>query len=121
MLFWCRAVGAERGLDAEVTQPDVFPLAVQGPRAADVMAALFGDWARDLPRFRFRPAAVDGIEVASGPLRLVRAGGASRSTCAAARRGSDLWRLVAEAGRPCGIGPGAPQLHRAHGERPAVL
>lgn len=107
MLFWCRAVAAERGLDAEVTQPEVFPLAVQGPRAADVMADLFGDWVRNLPRFRFCPAAVDGIEVV-----LVRSGWSGRGGfeiyLLGRERGSDLWRLVAEAGRPWGIGPGAP-------------
>lgn len=107
MLFWCRAVAAERGLDAEVTQPEVFPLAVQGPRAADVMADLFGGWVRDLPRFRFRPASADGIEVL-----LARSGwsgqGGFEIYLLGRERGSDLWRLVAEAGRPWGIGPGAP-------------
>ncbi len=107
MLFWCRAVGAERGLDAEVTQPDVFPLAVQGPRAADVVASLFGDWVRGLPRFRFRPAAVDGIEVLLGRSGWSGQGG-FEIYLRGRERGSDLWRLVAEAGRPCGIGPGAP-------------
>lgn len=107
MLFWCRAVAAERGLDAEVTQPEVFPLAVQGPRAADAMADLFGGWVRDLPRFRFRPASADGIEVL-----LARSGwsgqGGFEIYLLGRERGSDLWRLVAQAGRPWGIGPGAP-------------
>lgn len=107
MLFWCRAVAAERGLDAEVTQPEVFPLAVQGPRAADVVADLFGGWVWDLPRFRFRPAAADGIKVL-----VARSGwsgqGGFEIYLLGRERGSDLWRLVAEAGRPWGIGPGAP-------------
>lgn len=107
MLFWCRAVAAERGLDAEVTQPEVFPLAVQGPRAIDVAADLFGGWVRELPRFRFRPASADGIKVV-----LARSGwsgqGGFEIYLLGRQRGSDLWRLVAEAGRPWGIGPGAP-------------
>ena len=107
MLFWCRAVAAERGLDAEVTQREVFALAVEGPRATDVMADLFGGWVRDLPRFRFRPASADGIEVI-----LARSGwsgqGGFEIYLLGRERGSDLWRLVAEAGRPWGIGPGAP-------------
>lgn len=107
MLFWCRAVAAERGLEAEVTQPEVFPLAVQGPRAVDVAADLFGGWVRELPRFRFRPASVDGIEVI-----LARSGwsgqGGFEIYLLGRERGSDLWRLVAEAGQPWDIGPGAP-------------
>lgn len=107
MLFWCRAVAAERGLDAEVTQPEVFPLAIQGPRAIDVAADLFGGWVRDLPRFRFRPASVDGIEVVLARSGWSRQGG-FEIYLLGRERGSDLWRLVAEAGRPWGIGPGAP-------------
>ena len=107
MLYWCRAVAAERGLNAEVTQPEVFPLAVQGPRAADVVADLFGGWVRDLPRFRFRPASVDGIEVVLARSGWSRQGG-FEIYLLGRQRGSDLWRLVAEAGRPWDIGPGAP-------------
>lgn len=107
MLYWCRAVGAERGLDAEATQPEVFPLAVQGPRAADVVADLFGGWVRDLPRFGVRPAEVDGIEAHLGRSGWSGRDGFEIYLCGR-RRGSDLWKLVAEAGRPYGIGPGAP-------------
>ena len=107
MLYWCRAVAAERGFDAEATQPEVFPLAVQGPRAADVVADLFGGWARDLPRFGVRPAEVDGIEAHLGRSGWSGRDGFEIYLCGR-ERGSDLWRLVAEAGRPCGIGPGAP-------------
>ena len=44
--FWARAIAAERKLDVQVTEPDVSPLAVQGPKAEDLVASIFGDWAR---------------------------------------------------------------------------
>ncbi len=56
LLLWVRAVGAERGLDCRVFEPDASPLGVQGPRADDTMAALLGEWVRDVPFFSF----VDG-------------------------------------------------------------
>ena len=34
----------KRGLDVTVSEPDVSPLAVQGPKAEDVIASIFGDW-----------------------------------------------------------------------------
>ena len=34
--FWARAIAAERGLRVTVSEPDVSPLAVQGPRGEDV-------------------------------------------------------------------------------------
>ncbi len=107
MVFWCRAIAAERGLNAEVGLPDVSPLAVQGPSAADVVADLLGGWVRGLGRFWYRRAEVEGI-----PLWVGRSGwskqGGFELYLLDRTRGSDLWRLVAEAGRPHGIGPGAP-------------
>ena len=107
MVFWCRAVAAERGLDVAVELPDVSPLAVQGPNAAAVVADLLGDWVLDLGFFRYRQAVLDGI-----PLWVGRAGWSGQDGFELylldGRRGSDLWHLVAEAGEPHGIGPGAP-------------
>ena len=107
MVFWCRAIAAERGLDAAVSLPDVAPLAVQGPKSPDVMAALLGDWVRDLGFFRFQPCEADGISLWVG-----RAGWSGQDGFELylldSGRGTDLWNLVAEAGKPHGIGPGGP-------------
>ena len=105
--FWARCVAGERGLDVEVSEPDVSPLAVQGPKAEDVVASIFGDWVRELRYFWFKDAEVDGI-----PIKLVRAGwskqGGFELFLMDGSRGDDLWRIVKEAGAPYGIGPGYP-------------
>ena len=44
--FWAGAIAAERGLRVEVSDPDVAPMAIQGPKAEDVIAHIFGDWVR---------------------------------------------------------------------------
>ncbi len=107
VLWWARAIAAERGLDVRVTEPDVSPLAVQGPKAEDVIASIFGDWIRELKYFWFGPAEVDGI-----PLLVARAGwskqGGFELYLRDGSRGVDLWNLVMAAGEPYGIGPGAP-------------
>jgi glycine cleavage system aminomethyltransferase T len=107
MLFWCRAIAAERGLAVEVVEPDVSPLAVQGPRAEDVVADLFGEWIRDIRFFRYEPTEVEGI-----PIQLGRAGwskqGGFELYLLDGSRGTELWNLVAEAGAPHGICPGTP-------------
>jgi len=69
LLLWARAVAAERGLDVDVFEPDVSPLAVQGPRAEDAVAALLGDAVRDIGFFRFREMTLQGI-----PLVVARSG-----------------------------------------------
>ena len=107
MLFWCRAIAAERDLDVDVAEPDVSPLAVQGPRAEDAVAALFGDWTRGVRFFCFEPTEIEGI-----PIQLGRAGwskqGGFELYLLDESRGTELWNLVAEAGAPYGIRPGTP-------------
>ena len=106
-VFWCRAIAAERGLEVDVGLPDVSPLAVQGPLGEEVVADLLGEWVRNLPFFRYRQATLEGI-----PLWVGRAGwskqGGFELYLLDRRRGGELWRFVAEAGKPYGIGPGAP-------------
>jgi aminomethyltransferase len=107
VLFWARAVAAERGFNVELREPDVSPLAIQGPRAEDVVAALFDDSIRSLGYFRFREMELDGI-----PLQLARSGwskqGGFELYLMDGRRGTELWQTVREAGRPFDIGPGTP-------------
>ena len=59
--LWAGGIAAERGLAVRVTEPDASPLGVQGPRAPDVVADLFGDWVRDLKYFWHRQTDLDGI------------------------------------------------------------
>lgn len=107
ILLWAQAIAAERKLDVLVTEPDASPLGVQGPRADDVVAALFGDWVRELKHFRFRDTELDGI-----PVLVARSGwskqGGFELYLRDARRGSELYERVKAAGEPYGIVPGAP-------------
>lgn len=107
--FWARAIAAERGLDVEVSEPDVSPLAVQGPKAEAVVASIFGDWVCGLKYFWFREAAIDGI-----PLVVARSGwskqGGYELYLMDGTQGSRLWNIVKEAGKPWDIGPGTPNF-----------
>jgi aminomethyltransferase len=107
ILLWAKAIAAERGLDVCVREPDASPLAVQGPRADDVVADLFGDWVRDLKYFWFRETELGGI-----PILLARSGwskqGGFELYLRDAQRGSELYNRVKEAGNPYGIVSGAP-------------
>ncbi len=105
--LWASAIAAERGFDVQVSEPDVSPLAVQGPQAAHVVADIFGDWVHDLEYFWFREAELDGI-----PLIVARSGwskqGGFELYLQDALRGTDLWNHVKAAGEPYNFGPGAP-------------
>ena len=105
--FWARCVAGERGLNVDVSEPDVSPLAVQGPKADDVVASLFGDWVRELKYFWFNDAELEGI-----PLKVARSGwskqGGFELYLMDGSKGDSLWQIVREAGKPFGIGPGYP-------------
>jgi glycine cleavage system aminomethyltransferase T len=107
ILLWAQAIAVERRLNVQVTEPDASPLAVQGPQAENVVAGLFGDWVRQLKYFWFRETELDGI-----PILLARSGwskqGGFELYLRDARRGSDLYWRVKEAGAPYGIVSSAP-------------
>ncbi len=105
--FWARAIAAERGLRVVVSEPDVSPMALQGPKAVEVAAHLFGEWVRELKPFAFRPAVLEGIA-----LQVARSGwskqGGFEFYLMDGTQGTRLWQLVREAGRAWDIGPGNP-------------
>lgn len=108
-LFWL-SIAAERGLNVQVTEPDVSPLAVQGPKAEDVVASIFGDWVRSLKYFWFKDATVNGIPVAVARSGWSKQGGFEIYLMDGAR-GTELWNIVKEAGKAWDIGPGNPSSH----------
>jgi len=105
--LWAAAIGREKGWDVEVSEPDVSPLAIQGPKAVEVVAALFGDRVRAFRYFGFEETSLDGI-----PLVLARSGwskqGGFELYLMDHSRGSELWDKVKQAGSAFDIGPGAP-------------
>jgi glycine cleavage system aminomethyltransferase T len=107
--FWARAIAAERRLKVEVCEPDVSPLAVQGPKAEDVVASIFGDWVRALKYFWFQETKIEGI-----PLAVARSGwskqGGFELYLMDGTQGTKLWNIVKEAGKRWQIGPGNPNF-----------
>ena len=114
---WAWAKGLAVGLNMQVTirEPDVSPLAVQGPKSFDVVADLFGDWIRELKYFWSRETELDGI-----PLVLTRTGWSKQGGYELYLRdgsyGDQLWETVMEAGRPHDIKPATPSsIERVEG------
>lgn len=107
MLLWVRAVAGEGGFDVTVCEPDVSPLAIQGPKAEDLVAKLFGESIREIKYFGCIETHLQGI-----PLVLCRSGwskqGGFELFLRDGSQGDTLWELVKAAGQEYGIGPGSP-------------
>ena len=105
--LWAAGIAGARGMDVRVYEPDVSPLAIQGPKAINVVRDLFGEWVNDIKYFGFCATELQGI-----PMLLARSGwskqGGFELYLRDSSKGDALWDIVAEAGKPYGIGPGSP-------------
>jgi aminomethyltransferase len=105
--LWARGLAAGYQMDVEIKEPDVSPLAVQGPKSFDVVADLFGDWVRELKYFWFREVDFQGM-----PLILARSGWSKQGGYELYLRdgsyGDQLWEIVMEAGKQYDIQPATP-------------
>lgn len=112
MLLWVKAIAAERGFDVTVTEPDVSPLALQGPNAESLVGELFGAHIKDLKYFWFIETELTAPNGPDIPLVLCRSGwskqGGFELFLRDSSRGEELWDILMTAGAPYGIGPGGP-------------
>lgn len=107
VLLWAKGVAYGSGMDVELSEPDVSPMQVQGPKSKDVMEALFGDPVLDLKYYFFLDTHLDDI-----PVVVTRTGWSGEVGYEIYLRdgtkGGALWDRVMEAGRPFGIVPTGP-------------
>ena len=105
--LWAAGIAGAYSLNVDVIEPDVSPLAVQGPKAQAVLVALFGDWISDLKYFGFQKQCWDQFRL-SLPVQGWSKQGGYEIYLMDSRFGTALWEQVKEAGRAYQIGPGAP-------------
>ena len=54
ILLWANGIAIGLGLDVKIKEPDVYPLAVQGPKSEDLLVSIFGEEIRKIKFFNFR-------------------------------------------------------------------
>ena len=63
VLLWAKGVAVNAGLDVDISEPEAYPLQIQGPKSKEVVKALFGPKVLDLGYYYFLETKVDGIPV----------------------------------------------------------
>ena len=109
VLLWAKGLAIGAGMEVSVEEPDVSPLAIQGPKSEALMSEVFGDKIRDIAFFKFAEVAFQGT-----PQLVARSGYSSQDGFEIylhdATLGAALWDTLWEAGRAHNITPGCPNL-----------
>ncbi|WP_350333519.1 dimethylsulfoniopropionate demethylase [Coralliovum pocilloporae] len=107
--LWAKGIATGLGLDVSVFEPDVSPLAIQGPKADDLMAEVFGEDIRSVRFFRYAYFDFQGH-----PFLIARSGWSKQGGFEIYVDRPDLalplWDAIWEAGQAYNIGPGCPNL-----------
>ena len=109
LLLWVKGLVFGYRLDVLVDEPDVSPLAVQGPKADDLMAAVFGDRVRDVRFFRFGWFQFGGVDMLVARSGYSKQGG-FEIYVPGWENGMPLWNALMEAGQPWDVRAGCPNL-----------
>ncbi|MFZ8999303.1 MAG: dimethylsulfoniopropionate demethylase [Ilumatobacteraceae bacterium] len=107
--LWAKGLAFGLGLTVDVFEPGVDPLAVQGPKADELMSRVFGDAVAGISFFGFAH-----LEFAGHPMVVARTGwskqGGFEIYVDRADLAGPLWDALAEAGRDLDVRPGCPNL-----------
>ena len=109
VLLWAKGLALGYGLNVTVTEPDVSPLAVQGPLSEDLMASVFGEKIRSVAFFNF-----DYFPFHDHQLIIARSGyskqGGFEIYLDEPAMALPLWDTLWKAGQQFNISPGSPNL-----------
>ena len=109
ILLWAKGLAFGMKLKVQICEPDVWPLAVQGPKSDDLMAKVFGEEIRKVGFFRFAK-----FDFEDHPIIIARSGyskqGGFEIYLDKPILGPRLWDRLWEAGLDLNVSPGSPNL-----------
>ncbi|MEO0544926.1 MAG: dimethylsulfoniopropionate demethylase [Pseudomonadota bacterium] len=107
LLLWVKAIANAYRLEVLVDEPDVSPLAIQGPKADDLAARVFGDEVRGLRFFRFGMFMFEGQQVLIARSGYSKQGG-FEIYVEDSDIGMPLWTALFDAGEDLNVRAGCP-------------
>ena len=116
ILLWAKGLALGSNFDVNIIEPDVYPLAVQGPKSEALMVSIFGEDIKKIKFFNFK------IFDFLGTKQIIARSGYSRQDgfeiyfkgfeehFNGVELGEKLWDIIWKAGQKFNISPGCPNL-----------
>ena len=116
ILLWAKGLALGLNLNVVIEEPDVYPLAIQGPKSEELMVSIFGDEIKKIKFFNFRVIDFEGTK------QIIARSGYSKQDgfeiyfkvhenyFDKVEMGEKLWDTIWEAGKKFNISPGCPNL-----------
>ena len=101
VLLWAKGLAVGLDLNVFIEEPEIYPLAIQGPKAEDLMTSLFGEEIRSIKFFEFRMLEIFGKKQV-----IARSGYSNQDGFEiyfdGFQEGGKLWQLIWESGSSFG-------------------
>ena len=116
ILLWAKGIALGSGYNVEIVEPDVYPLAIQGPKSEDLLVSIFGEDIKKLKFFNFK--VFDFL----GTKQIIARSGYSKQDgfeiyfkgfethFNEIELGEKLWDIIWDHGQKFNLSPGCPNL-----------
>ena len=109
VMLWAKGLATGFGLDVKVSEADIWPLAVQGPKAEELLARIFGNEINKIGFFRSKE-----LNYKDSRMLVARSGwskqGGFEIYVNDEKLGGHLWDDLFDKGKDLNVGPGCPNL-----------
>ena len=110
--LWLQGVNVGTSFDVDITEIDVCPAQIQGPKSQALMVDLFGAAVSEIPSYGLLESEVAGHPVVISQTGFTGEKGYEIYLRDATLHAEDMWRAVLEAGKPHHLTVIAPAHHR---------
>lgn len=109
VMLWAKGLATGFGLDVKVSEADIWPLAVQGPKAEELLARIFGSEINKIGFFRSKVLNYKGSRMLVARSGWSKQGG-FEIYVNDEKLGGQLWDDLFDKGKDLNVGPGCPNL-----------